>query len=125
MDVNAYTSKKTMSQGLFDMTLFTRNATLLKHLMDQGSDKTSYFYFLLPLITTALIVQVLIYASEASYKKIVIFPGGFRCFAIDHGQMELQSKGRKSQVEQIEQYFIHFSVHHFSFECYYQHFCYS
>ena len=67
VDVDAYTSKKTMSQGLFDMTLFTRNATLLKHLIDQGSDKSSYFYFLVPLILAALIVQVLIYTSEASY----------------------------------------------------------
>ena len=66
MDVNSYTTKKTMSQGLFDFTLFTRNATLLKHLIDQGSDQSSYFYFLVPLITIALIVQVLIYASEAS-----------------------------------------------------------
>merc|ERR1711953_1147750 len=57
VDVDAYTSKKTMSQGLFDMTLFTRNATLLKHLIDQGSDKSSYFYFLVPLISAALIVQ--------------------------------------------------------------------
>jgi len=57
LDVNAYTTKKTMSQGLFDFTLFTRNATLLKHLIDQGSDQSSYFYFLVPLITIALIVQ--------------------------------------------------------------------
>ena len=63
--------------------------------------------------------------SERNSNIYMIFPGDFRCFAIDHGQMELQSKGRKNHLEQIEQCFGDFSVYHFSFECYHQHFCHS
>lgn len=92
-----------MSQGLFDFTLFTRNATLLKHLIDQGSDQSSYFYFLVPLITIALIVQVLIYASKASKTQKItwFFQGTSGVLQLIMAKWNFNQKGGKTTLNKL------------------------
>ena len=92
-----------MSQGLFDFTLFTRNATLLKHLIDQGSDQSSYFYFLVPLIAIALIVQVLIYASEASETQTFtwFFQGISGVLQLIMAKWNFNQKGGKTTLNKL------------------------
>ena len=92
-----------MSQGLFDFTLFTRNATLLKHLIDQGSDQSSYFYFLVPLIAIALIVQVLIYASKASKTQEItwFFQGTSGVLQLIMAKWNFNQKGGKTTLNKL------------------------
>ena len=63
LDVDTYTTRKSIAHGVFDLTFFTRNATLLKNLLDQGS-KSAYFEFLVTILTITLILEVTFFATR-------------------------------------------------------------
>ena len=63
LDVDTYTTRKSIAHGVFDLTFFTRNATLLKNLLDQGSG-TAYFEFLVTMLTITLILEVTFFATR-------------------------------------------------------------
>ena len=63
LDVDTYTTRKSIAHGVFDMTFFTRNATLLKNLLDQEG-KSSYFEFLVTILTITLILEVTFFATR-------------------------------------------------------------
>ena len=63
LDVDTYTTRKSIAHGVFDLTFFTRNATLLKNLLDQGS-KSSYFEFLVTILIITLILEVTFFATR-------------------------------------------------------------
>jgi len=58
MDLDSYTTKKTLAEGLLDMTILTRNATLLRELIRNGRDKSLFYDLLVVLIPIALTFQV-------------------------------------------------------------------
>lgn len=58
MDLDSYTTKKTLAEGLLDMTILTRNATLLRELIRNGRDKSLFYDLLIVLIPIALTFQV-------------------------------------------------------------------
>ena len=63
LDVDTYTTRKSIAHGVFDLTFFTRNATLLKNLLDQGSE-SSYFEFLVTILTITLILEVKLQSTK-------------------------------------------------------------
>ena len=64
LDVDTYTTRKSIAHGVFDLTFFTRNATLLKNLLDQGRGKSSYFEFLVTILTITLILEVKLQSTK-------------------------------------------------------------
>ena len=58
MDLDSYTTKKTLAEGLLDMTILTRNATLLRELIRIGRDKSMFYDLLMVIIPLALTLQV-------------------------------------------------------------------
>merc|ERR1712170_258187 len=75
LDVDTYTTRKSIAHGVFDLTFFTRNATLLKNLLYQEG-KSSYFEFLVTILIITLILElisgvitVILARSKASQKN--------------------------------------------------------
>ena len=58
MDLDSYTTKKTLAEGLLDMTILTRNVTLLRELIRKGRDKSMFYDLLIVIIPLALTLQV-------------------------------------------------------------------
>ena len=58
MDLDSYTTKKTLAEGLLDMTILTRNVTLLRELIRKGRDKSMFYDLLMVIIPLALTLQV-------------------------------------------------------------------
>ncbi|KAI2810658.1 hypothetical protein BLOT_001821 [Blomia tropicalis] len=59
INTNSYATKKTVSQGLFDVALLTANASQLKYSLQLG-DKNKFYLVIVVLICTSIILQVLV-----------------------------------------------------------------
>ncbi|XP_052828022.1 ninjurin-2 isoform X5 [Octopus bimaculoides] len=58
-DYKHYLTKKTMAQGLLDISLLMSNMSQLKSVLDSGQD-SSYFILLVTLISVSLVLQVIV-----------------------------------------------------------------
>ncbi|XP_029640420.1 ninjurin-2 isoform X6 [Octopus sinensis] len=56
---NRYLTKKTMAQGLLDISLLMSNMSQLKSVLDSGQG-SSYFILLITLISVSLVLQVVV-----------------------------------------------------------------
>ncbi|XP_075679021.1 ninjurin-2-like isoform X2 [Dermatophagoides pteronyssinus] len=59
INTNSYATKKTISQGLFDVALLTANASQLKHTLTLG-DKSRFYLLMVILIGASILLQVLV-----------------------------------------------------------------
>ncbi|TRY75409.1 hypothetical protein TCAL_01610 [Tigriopus californicus] len=59
LDANRYATKKTLAQGMLDIALLTANASQLKYVLQVGEEKHPFFYLLLVLIISSIVLQVL------------------------------------------------------------------
>ncbi|XP_017492348.1 PREDICTED: ninjurin-2-like [Rhagoletis zephyria] len=59
VSANSYATKKTISQGMFDVALLTANASQLKYCLQLG-DKNKFYLVMVILISTSIILQVLV-----------------------------------------------------------------
>nr|XP_046918093.1 ninjurin-2-like isoform X1 [Dermatophagoides farinae] len=59
INTNSYATKKTISQGMFDVALLTANASQLKHTLTLG-DKSRFYLLMVILIGTSILLQVLV-----------------------------------------------------------------
>ncbi|OTF83817.1 Ninjurin-1-like protein [Euroglyphus maynei] len=59
INTNSYATKKTVSQGLFDVALLTANASQLKHTLTLG-DESKFYLLMIILITASIMLQVLV-----------------------------------------------------------------
>ncbi|XP_065205144.1 ninjurin-A-like isoform X2 [Planococcus citri] len=57
-EVNVYRNKKTLTQGLMDIALFSANANQLRYIFEHGSTSQAYFYIAASLIIISLVLQV-------------------------------------------------------------------
>ena len=58
VDINSYTTRKTAAEGVLDMTILTRNATLLRELLHHDGSERMFYHFLIVVISMTLILQV-------------------------------------------------------------------
>ncbi|XP_078611314.1 ninjurin-2-like isoform X1 [Branchiostoma floridae x Branchiostoma japonicum] len=65
-NLNAFTSRTTVSQGLLDISLLTANVAQLKFVLDQGVEQ-SYYYILVTLLCLSITLQVVL-AAMLVYK---------------------------------------------------------
>ena len=71
VDINSYTTRKTVAEGVLDMTILTRNATLLRELLHHDGSERMFYHFLIVVISMTLILQVsFTIANVASNSKI-------------------------------------------------------
>ncbi|XP_035695272.1 uncharacterized protein LOC118429036 [Branchiostoma floridae] len=78
-NLNAFTSRTTVSQGLLDISLLTANVAQLKFVLDQGVDQ-SYYYILVTLLCLSITLQVvlaamLVYKYRDSPWKMMMMKG--------------------------------------------------
>ncbi|XP_078691004.1 ninjurin-2-like [Branchiostoma floridae x Branchiostoma belcheri] len=64
-NLDAFTSRKTVSQGLLDISLLTANVAQLKFVLDQGVEQR-YFYVLVILLCLSITLQVVLAAMLVS-----------------------------------------------------------
>lgn len=57
MDVNLYSTKKTVAQGMLDIALLSANASQLKFVVNQGSER-SFYYANLSVIIISIFLQI-------------------------------------------------------------------
>ncbi|XP_059078731.1 ninjurin-2-like isoform X5 [Tigriopus californicus] len=57
LDANRYATKKTLAQGMLDIALLTANASQLKYVLQVGEEKHPFFYLLLVLIISSIVLQ--------------------------------------------------------------------
>ena len=58
MDANRYATKKTIAQGMLDVALLTANASQLKYVLQVGEEAHPFYYLMLTLIITSIVLQV-------------------------------------------------------------------
>ncbi|XP_065348460.1 ninjurin-1-like [Cloeon dipterum] len=73
LDVNIYSQKKTLAQGMMDLALLSANANQLRYVLDRGVDD-AYYYISLTLISASIILQIavgigLIWNGQFNIKK--------------------------------------------------------
>lgn len=70
MDVAKYTTKKTIAQGLLDISLLTANISQLKNVLQVGH-KHEFHTLLMTLLSISIFLQVsLLYGSAESWRKL-------------------------------------------------------
>ncbi|CAG0914291.1 unnamed protein product [Notodromas monacha] len=61
LDLNKYTTKKTIAQGMLDVALLTANASQLKYVLtNHGNQQVHFYYLLLVLISVSIALQVIV-----------------------------------------------------------------
>ena len=104
MDLDSYTTKKTLAEGLLDMTILTRNATLLRELIRNGRDKSLFYDLLIVLIPIALTFQV---SPDSSWnyknvsKKLNIFKVANGILFLILGKWKFDKNLNKSTLEKL------------------------
>ncbi|XP_065206765.1 ninjurin-2-like [Planococcus citri] len=59
ININQYTTKKTVAQGMLDIALLTSNASQLKYILQTG-EKMQFYHILLWLISSSIILQIVV-----------------------------------------------------------------
>ena len=57
LDIDSYATKKTVAEGLLDMTILARNATLLRETIHKGTEHT-FYHLLIVIIPITLTLHV-------------------------------------------------------------------
>ena len=91
VDINSYTTRKTVAEGVLDMTILTRNATLLRDMLHNDGSKRMFYHFLIVVISMTLILQVSFLRLQMLLQilKLISFIGGKWNFALDFGKLEV------------------------------------